>query len=171
LSEGANLYELSGNLPAYKNQIITEINGYLNRIVVGGQDIYPGDIFNDKDENAFRRVQIRECIMSHLQKEKQLFEKGIKVLSLFFIDSVDKYRVYDESGDPQLGEYAKIFEEEYNKVRSEFLDLFQQEYNDYLKDTDPGKAHKGYMPSGYGEYLERDDPNRVHNGYFSIDKK
>jgi type III restriction enzyme len=171
LAEGANLYELSGSMPAYKNQTITEINGYLNKIVIGGQDIFPGDILNDKDENAFRRVQIRECIMSHLQKEKQLFEKGIKVLSLFFIDSVEKYRIYDESGEQQLGEYAKIFEEEYNKVRSEFLDLLQQEYNDYLKDTDPGKVHKGYMPSSYGEYLERDDPNKVHDGYFSVDKK
>lgn len=85
LNEGANFYELSGNLPAYKNQTITEINGYLNKIVVAGEDIHPGDILNDKDEGAFRRVQIRECITSHLQKEKQLFEKGIKVLSLFFI--------------------------------------------------------------------------------------
>jgi type III restriction enzyme len=171
LSEGANLYELSGNLPAYKNQIITEINGYLNKIVVGGQDIYPGDILNDKDEHAFRRVQIRECIMSHLQKEKQLFEKGIKVLSLFFIDSVEKYRVYDEAGEQALGEYARIFEEEYNNVRNDFLDLFQQEYNDYLKDTDPSQVHKGYMPTNYGEYLKRDDAHRVHEGYFSIDKK
>src|SRR5690606_1178462 len=171
LSEGANLYELSGNLPAYKNQSITEINGYHNKIVVGGQDIYPGDILNDKDENAFRRVQIRECIMSHLQKEKQLFEKGIKVLSLFFIDSVEKYRVYDEAGEQALGEYARIFEEEYNNVRNDFLDLFQQEYNDYLKDTDPSQVHKGYMPTNYGEYLKRDDAHRVHEGYFSIDKK
>lgn len=171
LSEGANLYELSGNIPAYKNQTITEINGYLNKIVVGGQDIYPGDILNDKDEHAFRRVQIRECIMSHLQKEKQFFEKGIKVLSLFFIDSVDKYRVYDETGEQALGEYARIFEEEYNNVRNDFLDLFQQEYNDYLKDTDPSKVHKGYMPTNYGEYLKRDDAHRVHEGYFSIDKK
>lgn len=171
LSEGANLHELSGNLPAYKNQSITEINGYLNKIVVGGQDIYPGDILNDKDENAFRRVQIRETIMSHLQKEKQLFEKGIKVLSLFFIDSVEKYRIYDEAGEQALGEYARIFEEEYNNVRNDFLDLFQQEYNDYLKDTDPSQVHKSYMPTNYGEYLKRDDAHRVHEGYFSIDKK
>lgn len=171
LGEGANLYELSGQLPAYKNQTVTEINGYLNKMVVGGQDIYPGDILNDKDENAFRRVQIREAIMSHLQKEKQLFEKGIKVLSLFFIDSVEKYRVYDESGEQALGEYARIFEEEYNHVRNDFLDLFQEEYNTYLIDTDPGKVHKGYMPSDYREYLERDDPHRIHEGYFSIDKK
>lgn len=171
LSEGANLYELSGNLPAYKNQSITEINGYLNKIVVGGEDIYPGDILNDKDENAFRRVQIRETIMSHLQKEKQLFDKGIKVLSLFFIDSVEKYRVYDEAGEQALGEYARIFEEEYNNVRNDFLDLFQQDYNDYLKDTDPSTVHKAYLPTNYGEYLQRDDAHRVHEGYFSIDKK
>ena len=171
LSVGANLYELSGNVPSYKNQTITDINGYLNKIVVAGQDIYPGDILNDKDEHTFRRIQIRECIMSHLQKEKQLFEKGIKVLSLFFIDSVEKYRLYDEIGEQALGEYAKIFEEEYNNVRNDFLDLFQQEYSDFLRDTDPSKVHKGYMPTNYGDYLKRDDAHKVHEGYFSIDKK
>ena len=171
VAEGYNLYEQSGNMPAYKNQTVTEINGYLNKVVVGGQDIYPGDILNDNDEHAFRRVQIRECILSHLQKEKQLFGQGIKVLSLFFIDTVEKYRVYDELGEQQLGEYAQIFEEEYNKVKNEFLDLFEQEYNDFLKDTDPSKVHKGYMPTNFGEYLKRDDAAQVHNGYFSIDKK
>lgn len=169
LSEGANLYELSGNIPSYKNHTITEINGYLNKIVVGGEDIYPGDIVNDKDENTFRRVQIRECIISHLTKEKQLYDKGIKVLSLFFIDSVEKYRKYDDNGEQALGEYAAIFEEEYNAVRNDFLDLFQQDYNEYLKDTDPSQVHKGYMP--YGEYWKRDDAAKVHQGYFSIDKK
>lgn len=171
VAEGYNLYERSGNMPAYKNQTVTEINGYLNKVVVGGQDVYPGDILNDKDEHAFRRVQIRECILSHLQKEKQLFGQGIKVLSLFFIDTVEKYRVYDELGEQQLGEYAKIFEEEYNKVKNEFLDLFEQEYNDFLKDKDPSKVHKGYMPNNFGEYLKRDDAAQVHDGYFSIDKK
>jgi type III restriction enzyme len=171
LEEGTNLYELSGNIPAYKNMIITEINGYLNKIVVGGQDIYPGDILNDKDEHAFRRVQIRETIISHLQKEKQLFEKGIKVLSLFFIDSVEKYRIYDEGGEAQPGEYARIFEEEYNKVKNDFLDLFQEGYNQYLHDTDVSKIYKGYMPKDYEEYLKRDDAEKVHEGYFSIDKK
>ncbi|WP_375582234.1 type III restriction-modification system endonuclease [Cyclobacterium xiamenense] len=170
VAEGYNLYEQSGNMPAYKNQTITEINGYLNKIVVGGQDVYPGDILNDKDEHAFRRVQIRECILSHLQKEKRLFGQGIKVLSLFFIDTVEKYRVYDELGDQQLGEYAQIFEEEYDKVKNEFLDLFQQEYNDFLKDTDPSKVHKGYLPTNFGEYLKRDSAHQVHDGYFSIDK-
>lgn len=171
LREGANLYELSGNVPSYKNHTLTEINGYHNKIVVAGQDIYPGDILNDRDEHTFRRIQIRECIMSHLQKEKQLFEIGVKVLSLFFIDSVEKYRLYDETGEQALGEYAKMFEEEYNKVRNDFLDIFQKEYNQFLKDTDPGKVHKGYMPTNYAEYLKRDDIHRVHDGYFSIDKK
>ncbi len=169
LAEGSNLYELSGNIPSYKNHTITEINGYLNKIVVGGEDIYPGDILNDKDENAFRRIQIRECIVSHLKKEKMLYDKGIKVLSLFFIDSVEKYRVYGTEGEQLLGEYAKIFEEEYNSVRNDFLDIFQQEYNDYLRDTDPSQVHKGYMP--YGEYWKRDDAGKVHQGYFSVDKK
>lgn len=171
LKEGDNLYELSGNMPAYKNQIITEINGYLNKVVIDGKDIFPGDIFNDKDEHAFRRVQIRECIMSHLQKEKELYYKGIKVLSLFFIDSVDRYRLYDKEGEQVAGEYATIFEEEYKKACNEFLDLFHQDYNDYLEDTDPGKVHKGYMPNSFEEYLNRDDAERVHDGYFSIDKK
>lgn len=171
LSVGANLYELSGNMPSYKNHIITDINGYLNKIVIAGQDIYPGDILNDKEEHTFRRIQIRECIMSHLQKEKLLFDKGIKVLSLFFIDAVEKYRLYDDTGEPTLGEYAKMFEEEYNNVRNDFLDLFKQEYNEFLKDTDPSKVHKGYMPTNYGEYLKRDDAHKVHDGYFSIDKK
>ena len=141
VAEGYNIYEQSGNMPAYKNQTVTEINGYHNKIVVAGEDVYPGDILNDKDEHAFRRVQIRECIISHLEKEKQLFGQGIKVLSLFFIDTVEKYRVYDELGEQQLGEYAKIFEEEYDKVKNDYLDLFEQDYNDFLKDTEPAKLN------------------------------
>jgi type III restriction enzyme len=171
LSEGANLYELSGNLPAYKNHTISEINGYLNKIVVGGEDIYPGDILNDVDEHAFRRVQIRETILSHLQKEKEFYDKGIKVLSLFFIDSVEKYRIYDEVGEQALGEYGNIFEEEYKSAVNEFFDLFHEEYNQYLHETDPTRAHKGYMPHSYFGYLKRDDAEKVHQGYFSIDKK
>jgi len=171
LEEGANLYELSGNMPAYKNKVIQEINGYLNKIVVGGEDIYPGDVINDRDELAFRRIQIRETILSHLQKEKQLFYKGVKVLSLFFIDSVDKYRVYNEQGEEETGAYAKIFEEEYYNARNQFIDLFHQEYADYLQETDPSLSHKGYMPQPYEEYLKRDEASRVHQGYFSIDKK
>jgi len=169
LEKGANLYQLSGEMPQYKNMTIQEIDGYFNKVVVNGEDIFAGEAVGDVDERAFRRIQIRETILSHLTKEKQLFDKGIKVLTLFFIDSVEKYRIYDKEGNSQLGEYAKIFEEEYNIIRNDFLDLFHQEYNDYLKDTDSGHVHKGYMPT-YAKYLERDDVEKIHNGYFSIDK-
>ncbi|WP_294306626.1 DEAD/DEAH box helicase family protein [uncultured Chryseobacterium sp.] len=171
IAQGTDLYEVSGGLPAYKNCLVTEVNGYLNKIVVNGQDIYPGDIINDKDELAFRRIQIRETILSHLQKEKVLFEKGIKVLSLFFIDSVEKYRKYDEMGEGVLGEYAQIFEEEYKNAINQFVDLFRQDYTDYVIETDLNKTSKVYAPGSYLDYLQRDDADRVHNGYFSIDKK
>ncbi|MDR2235319.1 MAG: DEAD/DEAH box helicase family protein [Chryseobacterium sp.] len=171
IAQGTDLYEVSGGLPAYKNCLVTEVNGYLNKIVVNGQDIYPGDIVNDKDELAFRRIQIRETILSHLQKEKYLFEKGIKVLSLFFIDSVEKYRKYNEMGEEEPGEYAQIFEEEYKNAINEFIDLFHQDYTDYVIETDTNKMHKSYAPGNYLEYLQRDDADLVHNGYFSIDKK
>ena len=156
-SKGYNIYEQSGGMPVYKNQTITEIKVtetieglQTQKIVVNGQDIYQGDIINDKDMKAFRRIQIRECILSHIEKEKHLFNQGIKVLSLFFIDSVAKYRTYNELGEQQLGEYAQIFEEEYAKIRDDERDLTLQEYD---------------------QYLMRDNPNQIHNGYFSIDKK
>jgi type III restriction enzyme len=171
LEKGANLFQLSGDMPQYKNFTIQEVDGYFNKIVINGIDIFAGEAYGDIDEKAFRRIQIRETIISHLTKEKQLYDKGIKVLSLFFIDSVEKYRLYSKEGDELLGEYAQMFEEEYNLVRSDFMDLFQQDYNDYLKETDPSKAHKGYLPSNYAQYLERDNPDKIHNGYFSIDKK
>jgi type III restriction enzyme len=171
LKEGDNLYELSGNMPAYKNQSITEINGYLNKVTIGGLDIYPGDILNDTDEKAFRRIQIRECIISHLQKEKELYNKGIKVLSLFFIDTVEKYRVYGEDGEQLPGEYARIFEEEYKNACKEYLNSLKQEHGNHQEDTDPGKVHNEYTPGEYEDYLNRDDAEKVHEGYFSIDKK
>jgi len=150
LEQGASLYELSGNMPQYKNMTIQEIDGYKNVVVVGGEKMSPGQILNDPNEAAFRRVQIRECIKSHIEKERSLFAQGIKVLSLFFIDSVEKYRVYDEHGEAQLGEYARVFQEEYEKIVSGEPRLDSPEYN---------------------AYLERDEASQVHNGYFSIDKK
>lgn len=171
LSKGSNLFDLSGNMPQYKNQVIQEIDGYHNKIVINGLELFAGEVIGDFYEQDFRRIQIRETIYSHLKKEKQLFDKGIKVLSLFFIDSVEKYKQYNELGEEVPGEYAKIFEEEYNKLRSEFLDLFHQEYNEYLKESDPSNVHKGYMPSNYFSYIERDTADKIHNGYFSIDKK
>jgi len=158
-------------MPQYQHYTIQEVDGYSNKIVINNQDIFAGDIIGYKDEKEFRRIQIRETIVSHLTKEKQLFEKGIKVLSLFFIDHVDKYRVYNKDGMEEIGEYAKIFEEEYNAIRNEFLDLFNQEYNDYLLENDKHPIHKAYLPTRFTKYLERDDAAQVHRGYFSIDKK
>ena len=89
---------------------------------------------------------------------------------MFFIDSVERYRKYDENGEESPGEYAQIFEEEYNNAKHDFLDLFQQEYRDYLRDTDISKVYKGYFPS-YFSYLERDKPGKIHEGYFAVDKK
>lgn len=149
LEQGASIYELSGNLPAYKNVTIQHIDGLKNTAEVGGIVMSAGDILNDHNESAYRRIQIRECIKSHLEKESSLFKQGIKVLSLFFIDSVDKYRQYDEAGDQVLGEYGKMFEEEYKQLTAQ-PDLWSSEYN---------------------AYLQRDEASRVHNGYFSIDKK
>ncbi|WP_430971637.1 type III restriction-modification system endonuclease [Sunxiuqinia rutila] len=170
LSKGANIYQLSGEMPQYKNCTVQEIDGYFNKIVVNGEDLHSGEAMGDLDEKAFRRIQIRETILSHLEKEKELYGKGIKVLSLFFIDSVEKYRKYDGDGNELLGEYARIFEEEYNLIRNEFIDLFNQEYNDYLHKHSTSEIHRGYAPT-YLEYLNRDEASQVHNGYFSIDKK
>jgi type III restriction enzyme len=165
LERGANLFELSGGIPAYQHHTVTEIDAYRNMITVNGRDIYAGDIQGAVDEGTFRRIQIREAIASHLQKERQLFERGIKVLSLFFIDSVEKYRVYDESGEAAAGEYARIFEEEYSNLRNDCLELFQSESDDCQPGTDAGKRTK------YSDYLWRDDASRVHEGYFSVDRK
>ena len=82
--------------------------------------------------------------MSHIEKEQELFEKDIKVLSLFFIDEVAKYRRYNPNGK---GEYAEIFEQEYTDIIKHLdLSLFNQpEYIDYLKSTVASKAHEGYF--------------------------
>ena len=99
-----------------------------------------------------RRVQIRETIKSHFEKEEQLFAQGIKTLSLFFIDEVAKYRLYDEDGKQKLGEYGKIFEEEYQKIfRDRMQELYQTPYGEYLRNMAA-------------------DVSAVHTGYFSIDK-
>ncbi len=147
------MYELSGNLPAYKNQIITEINGYLNKIVVGGQDIYPGDILNDKDENTFRRVQIRERLFRTCKKKSNSLKKALRCCRYsllirwrntgFMMKLVNRLWV-NTQGYLKKNTTSLIF------FFNDFLDLFQQEYNDYLKDTDLSKVHKGYMPTNTG---------------------
>ncbi|WOE71130.1 DEAD/DEAH box helicase family protein [Hydrogenimonas thermophila] len=150
LKEGDNLYELSNYLAEYKDGfVIKEINGLENRVTfLNGISLRSGESIGEVDEDLLRRIQIRETIKSHFEKEERLFEKGIKVLSLFFIDEVKKYRDYEK--DDTKGEYAKIFEEEFLNVKEEMKHLFNNEYF---------------------EYLDKFSIEELHNGYFSIDKK
>jgi type III restriction enzyme len=171
LKEGTNIYKLSGEMPQYRNMLIERVDGRYNKIEILGDELYTGEALGDIDEKDMRRIQIRETIKSHLDKEKKLFERGIKVLSLFFIDSVEKYRKYDEAGNEIAGEYVKIFEDEYKKLANNYFDLFGEDYNKYLEATEKGKIYNGYMPKDYLEYLERDEAGKVHNGYFSIDRQ
>lgn len=152
VAQGTSLYNLSGELEAYKNKSITVVDGYRNCIEINGTIIEVGTVINNEDEGIFRRIQIRETILSHIQKEKVLFDKGIKVLSLFFIDAVEHYRQYDDAGNDLKGLFAKMFEEEYQKIVTETVLV-------------------NSLSPNYAKYLQRDAVDKVHQGYFSIDKK
>ena len=151
LSNFDSLYVESKNLEAYRDVFITNID-YGNGIVEfsNGIRLSPGEIVGDVSEDNLRRIQIRETIASHFEKEEKLFSMGIKCLSLFFIDRVDKYRQYDEHGYSILGQYGKIFEEEYNRFLKEHIQSFNVEYLRYIQSI---------------------PVTLTHNGYFSIDKK
>jgi len=145
-----NLFDLSGGLDQYKGFVVSDIDALKDTVsFTNGVELQAGDAVGDVNEMALRRIQIREAIRAHFEKEQVLFRQGIKVLTLFFIDEVAKYRQYDDSGE-QPGEYAKIFEEEYSAQLQETLTLFGDEYDKYLKGIPTAKTH---------------------NGYFSIDKK
>ena len=146
LSEGDNLYELSKNMEQYKGYTISEINASNGTVTfLNGEVINAGEVVGDVSEKDIRRVQIRETIKSHLEKEESLFDQGIKTLSLFFIDEVAKYRQYDEDGNELTGEYSKIFEEEYNSVVNEYSRLEDTPYQRYLKNIHAEDTHKGYF--------------------------
>lgn len=152
IREGYNLYEQSGELDEYKGYTVSKISGLTNSVeFTNGVVIYAGDVVGSVNESHIRRIQIRETIKSHLERERQLFYQGIKVLSLFFIDEVAKYRQYDESGNAVNGEYADVFEEEYEEALKEWQLSIGDD--DYLK------------------YLNGIKSNDTHAGYFSIDKK
>lgn len=152
IREGYNLYELSGSLEEYKGYTVSRINGLTNTVqFTNGVVISAGDVIGSVNEGHIRRIQIRETIKSHLERERQLFYDDIKVLSLFFIDEVAKYKQYDTAGRAFNGEYAQIFEEEYEAALSEWQLALGED--DYLK------------------YLNKIKANRTHAGYFSIDKK
>ena len=121
LHKGDNLFDLSGGLDQYKGFVVADINANTNTLsFTNGEELRVGEVTGDVNEAALRRIQIREAIKAHFEKEQMLFNDGIKVLSLFFIDSVAKYRCYDENGETS-GEYAQIFEEEYTSHLNEVL--------------------------------------------------
>ena len=153
VSEGFNLYDNSGHMEEYKeNFVVSRIDGRDDSVeFLNGIKIYAGDVIGKVSEDQIRRIQIRETILTHLQRERELFYKGIKVLSLFFIDEVAKYKQYDEAGQSMNGVYADIFEEEYNDIISN-MQLAVGE-DEYMK------------------YLEAISADKTHAGYFSIDKK
>lgn len=146
---GDSLRDESG-LAEYEGFTLSEINvkGYVT--FLNGVTLRRGEVTGDTSELTMQRVQIRETIASHLEKERQLFKRGIKCLSLFFIDEVAKYKRYDEEGNEVKGVFQTIFEEEYERLVSSELHVWDEAYN---------------------EYLRRFTPQEVHRGYFSIDKK
>ena len=153
VDERFNLKEQSGGLAEYDNNFIVErIDGRQGIVrFLNGLTLHEGDAVGSVNEDYIRRIQIRETIRTHLERERQLFSQHIKVLSLFFIDHVDSYKLYE--GEDSKGKLAKMFEEEYNRVLSEMLPSFTDEaYLRYLSDP-------------------RNAASKVHKGYFSMDKK
>lgn len=145
---GYNLYDNSGRMEEYKNGFVVKfIDGRDDSIeFLNGIKLYAGDVIGKVDEDQLRRIQIRETILSHLDRERKLFYKDIKVLSLFFIDEVANYREYDEAGQPVNGKYAKMFEEEYQDIISNMqIATCEDEYFKYLESINPEKTHAGYF--------------------------
>jgi len=141
---GDDLYELSNKREIYKN-------GYIvNGIDVGdgfielsnGETLFLGDTMGGLNDEVMK-VQIRKTVEEHFLKEKKFKNKGVKVLSLFFVDRVANYRAYDSDGKPLQGKFSDWFENAYREVARKTV----------YKDTIPFKAEE------------------VHNGYFSQDKK
>lgn len=144
---GDSIYEASKHMEQYQNgYVISDIDPITNQVtLINGEVLHTGEAHGDISEIDIRRIQIRETIISHFKKEEEMFNKGIKVLSLFFIDEVAKYRQYDEDGNPLLGIYGKIFEEEYNKELNKHIQIFDSDYDKYLRSIDTSKTHKGYF--------------------------
>ena len=150
---GFNLYPNSGEMEEYKNNfIVKSIDGRDDSVeFINGIKIYAGDVIGKVSEEQFRRIQIRETILSHIERERQLFYKGIKVLSLFFIDEVEHYRKYSKDGTPENGIFA---------------DMFEQEYEDIVQNLQLETGEDDYI-----KYLQNISAKNTHAGYFSIDKK
>jgi len=145
---GDNLYDYSNGLEEYRNGfVVKSIDGRDDSVeFLNGMKIYAGEVIGKVDEDQLRRIQIRETILSHIQHERQLFYKGIKVLSLFFIDEVAKYREYDAAGQPVNGIYATMFEEEYEDIINTMqLGMGEDDYLNYLQNIPVAKTHAGYF--------------------------
>jgi type III restriction enzyme len=146
LNVSDSLYTASNNLEQYKNFSLAEIDPITKTVTFSNGDILTtGAASGNVNDDDIRRIQIRETIISHFEKEKQLFQSGIKCLSLFFIDEVAKYRKYDENGAEIPGEYGKIFEEDSHAALNQHWTLVQPEYQEYLRGIDPVVTHRGYF--------------------------
>ena len=148
VNEGDNLFAKSSYLEEYRHGFtVKTIDGRDGTIeFLNGIKINRGEVIGDLSEDIVRRIQIRETILSHINKERELFYRGIKVLSLFFIDQVKKYKQYDESNNPIDGDYAKVFEEEYRDIIENLQFKFgEDEYADYLSNIKTEKTHAGYF--------------------------
>lgn len=148
VEEGYNLYPNSGELDEYKDGFtVLRIDGRDSSLeFTNGTKLFAGDVIGAVNEDQLRRIQIRESILSHIERERQLFYKGIKVLSLFFIDEVAKYKQYDEAGQALNGEYADIFEQEYDQILGEMqLVLDDESYMAYLNGIIAAQTHAGYF--------------------------
>lgn len=136
LGVGDDLYYVSQEMEQYKGYTISEIDPLRSTVTfTNGEVIKAGDVVGDVSEKDMRRIQIRETILSHFEKEEKLYNMGIKCLSLFFIDEVAKYRQYDADGNEVLGEYGQMFEQEYISVLNEYTTLLDTPYQKYLKST------------------------------------
>lgn len=141
-----DLFSLSKNMEQYRGYRISEIDPIRGTVTfTNGEVIHAGEVIGDVSEADLRRVQIRETIRSHFEKEKELYSKGIKTLSLFFIDEVAKYRKYDEDGNEINSEYGDIFEQEYTDILNEYLTVFNTPYEQYLRSIDVHSTHAGYF--------------------------
>ena len=149
LVRGDDLYAESNALEQYRGYVVAEVDAHADTVTLtNGVQLAAGEAVGDVDEDALRRIQIREAVRAHFDKERALFRQGVKVLTLFFIDEVAKYRDY--AAHDEKGAYARVFEEEYCRYRDEVLALASGDYR---------------------SYLERIDAARTHSGYFSIDRK
>lgn len=146
LKQGKDLYEITKR-DVYEGYIIKDIS------VVEGNEwidftskedfIQLAQSIGGVDELALKRLQISKTIEKHLEREMVLNAQGIKVLSLFFLDKVANYRVYDEDNQPGLGVYGQIFEEEF--LRHAKHPKFQSLFNEVNLDIEVSKIHGGYF--------------------------